>query len=294
MSCAYNPTIDFLLVTDQEEFPVVPPNVRVKQLGWSEFNELATRTIGLEVSLSSAQKLCDFKPAYGHLFEDLLEGWDYWGYSDLDVIYGDLRRYLTAARLHEYDVFTAQRSIWSGTLRCCRNDVRMRTLYRQSADFRTTLQAQQVLSFDECGKQWVQRLQGKPLGHDATCDSMTHVVHRLMADNTISACFTPAVVEQPELSDHSWRLRWQEGRLWFVGSRREAMYLHFHAFKQNRGYRDPCSIEADAAFDMWANGIERVSTPTELETSRAMVEPQSATVAPDPAIFSQKVLSSET
>ena len=94
VSCAYNPSIDFLIFTDQDDFPVAPPNVRVKRLSRSSFNELATKTIGVEIRLSHHRKLCDFKPTYGHLFEEFLDGWDYWGYTDLDVIYGDVRRFL--------------------------------------------------------------------------------------------------------------------------------------------------------------------------------------------------------
>ena len=263
LSCAYNPSTDFLIITDQEDFPVVPPNVRVKRLSRSSFERLATNKIGLEIALSHPRKLCDFKPTYGHLFEEFLDGWDYWGYTDLDVIYGDLRRFLSTAMLQEYDVFTARREFLVGHFTLFRNNRRMRTLYQQSADFRATLRSPQVLSFDECGKQWRQRILGEPLSDGATCDSMTHVVHRLMADNKVSACFSPAVIEWPELAAPAWRLRWHAGRLWIVDQRREVMYFHFHAFKHRRGYREPCCIESEAIFEMSPKGIERASVPIE-------------------------------
>jgi hypothetical protein len=114
-----------------------------------------------------------------------------------------------------------------------------------------------VQSFDECGKQWHERLQGKTLTHGAACDSMTHVVQRLMASGKLSACFAPLVVEWPELANPNWRLRWNAGRLWFLDQRREAMYIHFHAFKENRGYRAPSYPEADVTFEMSPRGFER-------------------------------------
>jgi hypothetical protein len=264
LSCAYNPSIDFLIFTDQKHFPVVPPNVRVKRLTRSSFNALATSKIGVEIELSHARKVCEFKPAYGHLFEEFLDGWDYWGYTDLDVIYGDIRRFLSAATLQDYDVFTARKEFIVGHFTLLRNNHRMRKLYQQSADFRATLQSPHVLSFDECGKQWWQRLKGEPLSSAATCDSMTHVVHRMMEDNEISACFSPAVIEWPELATTGWRLRWHEGRLWSIDQRREAMYFHFHAFKHRSGYREPRCMEGDAIFEMSPKGFQWPSVPIDL------------------------------
>jgi hypothetical protein len=259
VSCAYNPSVDFLIFTDQKDFPSVSPNVRVRRLSQSSFNTLASERIGVKVRLSHPRKLCDFKPTYGHLFEEFLDGWDYWGYTDLDVIYGDLRRFLSAAGLQKFDVFTARTEYLVGHFTLFRNKHNMRMLYRQSANFRAALQSPQVVCFDECGNQWPQRLQGKLYSGGASCDSMTHIVRRLVADKKISACFLPAVVEWPELNASAWRLRWHAGRLWFVDQSREAMYFHFHAFKERRGYREPCSVDGDAAFELSPMGIERAS-----------------------------------
>ena len=269
LSCAYNPTIDFLIFSDQDDFPNSPPNVHFKRLSSSSFNKLATQKIGVPIRLGNPRKLCDFKPAYGHLFEELLEGWNYWGYTDLDVIYGDLRKFLSAANLQEYDVFTARKEYFGWSLYLFRNNSRLTTLYRHSNDFRSTLQFDEVLSFDECGKQWREPIQGDPFGGSAKCDSMTHVVRRLMADQTISACFSPAVVEWPDLTDTGWRLRWQTGKLWYFDQNREAMYFHFHAFKKQHGYRIPSQIAGDPIFEMTPKGIEAPHGRTKLNENRA-------------------------
>jgi GT2 family glycosyltransferase/tetratricopeptide (TPR) repeat protein/2-polyprenyl-3-methyl-5-hydroxy-6-metoxy-1,4-benzoquinol methylase len=261
LGCAYNPSIDFLIFTDQEDCPRVPPNVRIERLSLESFNALATQKLGLEISLSHPRKVCDFKPAYGHIFEEFLSGQDYWGYTDLDVIYGDLRHFLTAARFHEYDVFTARAEYLVGHCTIWRNSDRMRTLYQQSADHRTTFQFPEVLSFDECGEQWAKRWQGELLDNTATCDSMTHLVHRLMCENKISACFSPAVIEWPEIGAADWRLRWHAGRLWSIDQQREAMYVHFHVFKDRLGYREPCTIEGDSAFEISPDGFHLTGVP---------------------------------
>lgn len=259
LSCAYNPSINFLIFTDQPCFPVTPPNVSVEPFSKEAFNERATKTFGVEIKLSHPHKLCDFKPTYGHLFEEYLRGFDYWGYTDLDVIYGDIRRFLSIARLQAYDVFTARKEFLVGHFSLFRNDFQMRTLYQQSANYRVTLQSPVMHSFSECGKQWVQRLQGKPLTNRAACDSMTHIVFRQAAASKISACFSPFVIERPELAHRRWRLRWHAGRLWSIDRRREAMYFHFNAFRRRPGFREPNVTEGDTAFEITRDGLERVS-----------------------------------
>lgn len=51
--------------------------------------------------MKKAYKLCDFRPAYGYIFEYLIKGFDYWGYCDIDLIYGDIRKYLPK-NMYEY------------------------------------------------------------------------------------------------------------------------------------------------------------------------------------------------
>ena len=44
--------------------------------------------------MDNPYKLCDYRPAFGYIFKDLTRGFDYWGYCDLDMIFGDLQKYL--------------------------------------------------------------------------------------------------------------------------------------------------------------------------------------------------------
>lgn len=261
MSCAYNPSIDFLIITDQADFPAVPPNVHVKRMSASSFVALVAKTIGVKVELSHPRKMCDFKPAYGHLFQEFLKPWDYWGYTDVDIIYGDLRRYLSVANLQKLDVYTARREFLVGHFSLFRNTSYMRMLYQKGADYRGTLRARRMLSFSECGRQWRQRLEGKPLTDDAACDSMMHIIWREMAEGKIRASFSKAAIEWPDLTNRNWRLRWHAGRLWSIDQRHEAMYYHFNAFRRRPGYREPPDLSGAAALEITANGFKRASGP---------------------------------
>lgn len=52
--------------------------------------------------------LVEFKPALGHIFKDYLpeETYSHWGYSDFDIAFGDLPRWITMDELEQYDIVT--------------------------------------------------------------------------------------------------------------------------------------------------------------------------------------------
>lgn len=50
--------------------------------------------------------MVEFKPALGHIFEDYLVGYTHWGYSDLDIIFGDLEQWITEDELTDFDIVT--------------------------------------------------------------------------------------------------------------------------------------------------------------------------------------------
>lgn len=95
-SCSYNREVTFLLVTDipTEEYEV-PDNVRVVQISFAEVRERVCACFPeVKISLDRPYKLCDFKVAYGYVFEDLFRGYAYWGIFDIDTIWGNVVKFL--------------------------------------------------------------------------------------------------------------------------------------------------------------------------------------------------------
>ena len=95
-SCSFNPKIDFLIFTDILYEDQYPDNVKFITLSFKELQETAQYKLGFRIELSNPYKLCDLRPAYGVVFADYIKGYDYWGYGDIDVIYGDLQMNLFA------------------------------------------------------------------------------------------------------------------------------------------------------------------------------------------------------
>ena len=50
--------------------------------------------------------LVEYKPAIGHIYSDYLKEYSHWGYSDLDIIWGDLPRWVSTEELTDWDIVT--------------------------------------------------------------------------------------------------------------------------------------------------------------------------------------------
>jgi len=80
--------------------------------------------------------LVEFKPALGHIFDDFISGYSHWGYSDLDIAFGDLPRWVTAEELEYYDIVTygygdQHRVYLRGQFTFHKNNLKIKNLWRK-------------------------------------------------------------------------------------------------------------------------------------------------------------------
>ena len=101
-SAAHNPTVDFLLVTDAQ-IADYPANVKVLPCTFSEIRERLQALFDFPIVLDRPYKLCDYRPAWGLAFQEFLTGYDFWGHCDMDMIFGDIRKFLPDEVLENYD-----------------------------------------------------------------------------------------------------------------------------------------------------------------------------------------------
>lgn len=98
--------LDFLIITDCE-IDSSSSNIRIIKMSWKEMQDLVKskyKSLGYNrVCISHPYKLCDYKPTYGYLFEEYLQGYDYWGYMDCDLVLGDVKKYLEEIDITKYD-----------------------------------------------------------------------------------------------------------------------------------------------------------------------------------------------
>ncbi|WXL25247.1 DUF6625 family protein [Ectopseudomonas mendocina] len=130
-SCRFNPTVNWVFYSDCEELEDCPENVRLVRMSFSEYCALVSQKLGADFRPDRAYKLCDIRPAFGLIHQDDLQGYDFWGFGDIDLIYGDIRAYFTDERLSRYDLYSTHARRVSGHLCLIRNNARMREAFKQ-------------------------------------------------------------------------------------------------------------------------------------------------------------------
>ena len=235
-SCAYNPGVDFLIITDDDSYKrLLPKNVRLVYKTLSDISKIAARKLGFPVSLDRGYKLCDFKPVYGLLFSEMLSGYTFWGHGDIDVIYGDIRAFLTDDLLDSYDLISVRPDWITGCFLLFRNTPFMNSLFVESKDYRMVLTNDKYLNFDEAGFGQDAFSEGKTYEEVETgIESMMHVVKKMEKAGRLRAYFDLHIIEGTP-----GKLKWQQGKLTYKGMY-EALLYHMIFFKKNysRNSRD--------------------------------------------------------
>lgn len=103
LSCKFNSTFDWLIFTDDNTIYNYPPNVHVVQIKFEEIRQVIQSKFDFVISLDNPYKLCDYKPAYGYIFEEYIGKYKYWGHCDTDVIFGNLSSFLDPILGLNYD-----------------------------------------------------------------------------------------------------------------------------------------------------------------------------------------------
>jgi hypothetical protein len=108
-TAAANPSVDFLIFADHvDEGKAMAggaANLHFYPMDLVAFNAKANQVLGMSCVVGAAYKLCDYKPVYGLIYADALKDYDFWGYCDIDLLFGDIRHFLTEDRLANTDRF---------------------------------------------------------------------------------------------------------------------------------------------------------------------------------------------
>ena len=92
-SALQNPSIDFMFFTDTDVDPA--NNIIVHRMAFNDFKQLIQDKFGFPIALNRPYKLCEYKQAYGYILQKYIKNYDFWGYGDLDLVYGDIRSFIS-------------------------------------------------------------------------------------------------------------------------------------------------------------------------------------------------------
>lgn len=154
-SCSKNISFQFIVITDDyiDEYNI-PENVMLVKMDFSDFRKKAQEKFPFPLSLETPYKLCDYKPVYGYILEEYLNDCQYWGYCDMDLVFGDLEKYMPE---EEYDKISHL-----GHLCLYKNNLDMRECFMLKGDslidYKDILSNPMHFGFDEIGDYGINNL----------------------------------------------------------------------------------------------------------------------------------------
>lgn len=137
-SCKYNENFKWMIFTDCS-YEKLPSNVEIIKTTLQDIKKLIENKVGMNIVLEKPYKLCDYRPAYGVIFEDYIKEYDFWGYGDIDLVYGDLSAFITDEICYRYDKIYP-----CGHLAFIRNTPEINNIYTKK--FKGTLNYDDVFS----------------------------------------------------------------------------------------------------------------------------------------------------
>jgi hypothetical protein len=82
----------------------------------------------------------DFRPALAELYADKLEGYDWWGHTDFDCVYGRVERFITPEFLDGVDIYANHHDYICGAWTMYRNTPAVNSLFRRSSVWQQKMQ----------------------------------------------------------------------------------------------------------------------------------------------------------
>ena len=101
LSAKHNINYDFLVITDLELKS--DGNIIHINMSFEKIQQRIRELFGNKVHINSPYKLCDYKIVYGIIFKEFIKEYDYWGFADYDLIYGNISNFIDDNELIKYD-----------------------------------------------------------------------------------------------------------------------------------------------------------------------------------------------
>jgi hypothetical protein len=249
LSCRENPEVQWLIYTDIDVGGPVPPNVEIKPMQLHEFNERSSDALGTKIDIrpTALPKLCDLKPTYGVLFADDLRPFDFWTHSEFDIIWGDIRHFMTRKILVEYDLISACHYELAGHFTLFRNTERLNRLFEIIPNVYGLLADPHHFRLDE--RVLTNELLVLMEGRSSSCPRIYWEPQL-----TMSAQYQRGLPDGP-----GGNLWWCRGKTYDADCN-ELMYLHFHKFKNHMNTINFGFEDAPATFMINRTGLYRRST----------------------------------
>ena len=151
-SCRINKSIDWYIFTDDKRSFEYPENVKVHYCTFEKLQKKIKDIFGNNIVIDEPYHLCKYRVAYYEIFNDIVSSYDYWGYCDCDLIWGDISSMIEKPMLEGIPKIS-----WKGHFTIIKNDLNINILYKNVVPDCKTFQGcisrddKSINLFDEVG-----------------------------------------------------------------------------------------------------------------------------------------------
>jgi hypothetical protein len=233
-TCKWNRQVDWYFITDCEPAQNIGKNIFFLYHSYSEYISFIKERLKIRFDPKDAYKLCDIKPCLGFLHKDQIEGYDFFGFCDIDVIFGNIANIYTEELLSKSNVLSTHPHVVSGHFTLLRNTKRYREAFRVIKGWEELLERPHHIALDE------NRFTRVFLGKSRLRFAANHLPWinpywwgRVFVERH-STILAPWPWHDGSM-DHPMHWFWKNGRL--TNDRdgdREFLYLHFMNLKSSR------------------------------------------------------------
>jgi hypothetical protein len=232
-TCKWNPDIHWRFYTDCGQPENKATNIHYSHLGFDDYKAIVRQRLRIDFDPSDPYKLCDLKPSFGTIHERDIEGYDFFGFGDIDVIYGRIRDFYNEKVLDGYDVISTHANMMSGHLAFLRNTKKLRQIHEHISDYKKILENPDHTGIDEMVFANVIRKMSSG---------------RLLFVERYSTVLSPLKRWHDGTMNYPHRWYWIKGHLTNErDGEREFLYLHFMRWRSLRYMLEP-KIEGEGAW----------------------------------------------
>lgn len=147
-----NNSVDFHFITDCDisVFSGID-NISFEVTSFNEYINRFKKLLGYNIQILNAYKICDLRPFFGIIHSDIIYKYDFFGWTDVDIIYGDIRSFYTHEILNKFDVLSSHEVRLAGHLALLRNTPRLKEIGYKIYQWKNALENPKFIGIDEHG-----------------------------------------------------------------------------------------------------------------------------------------------
>ena len=265
-SCVPATRFRFHIFSDTAPPNDTPENVTWHKSSHEETYRRANLVTGCSAVPASLHAICNLRPFFPLMYPEAIQDAEYWGYCDLDVMFGDIDRVLTEFERSNADGFTSHWKYCVGHFTFFRNNAKVNRIGFEIENWNSAVGESVCVHIDEFGIFEAARRTGIKI----RCLDLL--------DNELKNAFSPTGItfnHLGEVADMSvpepdCLVVWKDGHVYYEDSYRncEVAYVHFMGTKSRRHMCcvNRCKIESTRSHTFCQLGCDRVATRAQMKS----------------------------